>query len=230
MDLEIYTFMTGFVDQSKVFDNVALSLALNPIFKSLPPALLFWFLWYFPCDEILAVRKKLIASLFVAIAAIIVGRVSSLIFPFKLRPMFDSAVSNVGLNSIEGGLSKWSAFPSDHATLYFSLAMCFFLINRRAGAIAFIHALFIVSIPRILIGLHWPFDILGGLIVGVVISLLLLGVVTRALDRSRLFSTAMRYEYILYPSMFFMTFQIATMFESARLLVAKLISVFAYLS
>ena len=222
MDLEIYKFITGFAHQSEFFDKVVYVLSQNPMFKSLPPALLFWVLWFYPNSDMAATRRKILAALFIAIVAISASRLAAFSLPFTLRPMFDPSITAVPFDFIGEGLNDWSSFPSGHAVLFFSLAMSFFLINRFAGVIATLHAVVIITIPRIYLGFHWPSDILGGLILGSAISLLLMGPVSRLIDRTQFLPAAMRYEYVLYPGLFFLTFQISTTFNSARRFVSAL--------
>lgn len=77
----------------------------------------------------------------------------------KLRPFefygFEPLVSASG-----------NAFPSGHATALFSIAMVIFLFNRRWGGWFLVLAT-ISSMARVFVGVHWPFDILGGAILGV---------------------------------------------------------------
>ena len=60
---------------------------------------------------------------------------------------------------------RFKSFPSGHTTMAFAIAMVLFLRNKKIGANAFIAAFF-VGLGRILLGLHWPLDILGGIAIG----------------------------------------------------------------
>lgn len=57
------------------------------------------------------------------------------------------------------------SFPSGHAATFFALAVVAFYINRKAGIWFFILAA-INGLARIFVGVHWPLDIGGGIIVG----------------------------------------------------------------
>ncbi|MHB1661061.1 MAG: undecaprenyl-diphosphatase [bacterium] len=59
-----------------------------------------------------------------------------------------------------------SSFPSDHATLAFSIAFSFIIYNknRLLGIICLIFA-FIIGFARVYVGVHFPFDIVGSFIV-----------------------------------------------------------------
>jgi len=63
------------------------------------------------------------------------------------------------------------AFPSGHASLIFAIVPFAFLINKTFGY-WFTALSIIVSISRIIVGVHWPSDILGGAILGVIIALI----------------------------------------------------------
>jgi len=56
------------------------------------------------------------------------------------------------------------AFPSGHAAFYFALAIAtFYLINRSWGWWLMAAAL-LMGVARIFVGIHWPLDIIGGLV------------------------------------------------------------------
>ena len=59
-----------------------------------------------------------------------------------------------------------SSFPSDHATIMFSISLMLLIFRdlRRSGAIFFILA-FISGLARVYSGLHFPMDIAGSLLV-----------------------------------------------------------------
>ena len=63
------------------------------------------------------------------------------------------------------------SFPSGHAAFFFALAATIFLY-RRGGGILFFLAAFAIGTGRISAGLHWPSDILGGAVVGILTSIL----------------------------------------------------------
>ncbi|KKT15742.1 MAG: PAP2 (Type 2 phosphatidic acid phosphatase) family protein [Parcubacteria group bacterium GW2011_GWB1_43_6] len=73
------------------------------------------------------------------------------------------------------GHENTSSFPSGHAAFYFGLATVVYFYNKKAG-IAFFAASFLVSIARIFVGVHWPTDVLGGAIVGILSGWLVLKV------------------------------------------------------
>lgn len=58
-----------------------------------------------------------------------------------------------------------AAFPSGHAAFYFGLAAAIFFYNKRIGVV-FLGAAAVISLARVFVGVHWPFDILAGALIG----------------------------------------------------------------
>src|SRR5688572_20299727 len=63
------------------------------------------------------------------------------------------------------------SFPSVHAALMAGLAAAGFFLNKKLGAILAVLAI-LVGLSRIVIGVHYPVDILGGWLAGSLVALL----------------------------------------------------------
>jgi membrane-associated phospholipid phosphatase len=61
------------------------------------------------------------------------------------------------------------AFPSGHATFFAALAVSIFFMHKRAGYVFMVFAL-VIGIARIMAGVHFPIDILGGFVLGAIVS------------------------------------------------------------
>lgn len=98
------------------------------------------------------------------------GILTEIIRIFVLRPRPPEALGIMPLISMPSS----AAFPSGHASFFFALAfsILFFQTDGWTSArkgrtgLWFIAGAFLVSAARIFVGVHWPIDILGGIVVG----------------------------------------------------------------
>jgi undecaprenyl-diphosphatase len=60
-----------------------------------------------------------------------------------------------------------AAFPSGHMALLVPIGLALWQLSRKKGAL-FLGLTVVVGIARIVAGVHWPSDIIGGMIVGAV--------------------------------------------------------------
>ena len=64
-----------------------------------------------------------------------------------------------------------SSFPSGHMAFYFALATVLYRYDRKIGITAFVLS-GLMGFARIFVGVHWPLDIVAGIVVGVATALL----------------------------------------------------------
>jgi undecaprenyl-diphosphatase len=57
------------------------------------------------------------------------------------------------------------SFPSDHAVAAFAIAFAVAFVGRRMGA-AFLAGATLIALTRVIAGLHYPGDVLGGAVIG----------------------------------------------------------------
>lgn len=81
--------------------------------------------------------------------------------PFLRLPDIHSLFSETGF-----------AFPSGHATFFAALGASLFFYRKKAGVVFLFFAL-LIGVARIVAGVHFPIDILGGFALGVLIAYLL---------------------------------------------------------
>ena len=217
MDISLLELMNGQVGRSAIFDLFINNIYHSALVKGTVLMLMFWSLW--GRSDVLdsETRGRLLAVLVIAPITVTVARISAFILPYRARPIHSDAVDvnyvNEGLHNY---LDGWTSFPSDHAALFFCLSVSLFYVNRKIGVIALIYTTLIICLPRIYVGFHWPSDILAGAFLGVAIAIALTPPVTKWMTRvySGLMGTpAMGW---LYPFLFLVTFQTATLFIEAR--------------
>ena len=64
------------------------------------------------------------------------------------------------------------SFPSGHSTLFMAIAVAIFLCHKKVGC-WFVLFAFLIGVARIMAGVHFPVDILGGFLFGAIISYIL---------------------------------------------------------
>ena len=99
----------------------------------------------------------------------VISRGLQLVLPSHPRPLHDPNLGfRVPLAVNAEGLNHWSSFPSDHAAIFFGLAMTILLVNRRLGLIAMVVAV-VINFARIYLGFHYPSDVIGGGTLGILL-------------------------------------------------------------
>jgi undecaprenyl-diphosphatase len=214
-DHSILTVFTSFANHHRHLDELAVILTdSNLACAGLIVLMLVWF-WFRPSDEKkkLGVRKRVVSAYSVAFLAPVIARIlAAFVFPFRARPIADvTLIFPPKAYSTE--LMSWSSFPSDHAALFFSLAMAILYISRRLGWTLFAYVLVVGCLPRIYLGLHYPTDIIGGLIVGVAVGWLVNRKCVRELFATPIIRWEERRPASFYVFFFLWSFEVAEMFS-----------------
>jgi len=110
--------------------------------------------------------KGWIWSMIAIFSGLLFKKIMSLIY-FRIRPF--GALSNIN-KLIEKSISETS-FPSGHTIVSFILAFTLLWIDRKWG-IVFIILAFLVALSRIIVGVHYPTDILAGIATALLLSLI----------------------------------------------------------
>lgn len=226
MDVEVFHWFNGWNGQFAILDAI-LSVANNVVLKSLPFMIVFWGLWFWPKTqaERTGIRNALTATLFLTVPIIGITRVIANYAPYSPRPIH---MPGLEISLFDGQnvsiLDGWSSMPSDHASLFMGLAVALFSVHRAVGAFLIFWAIIVSSIPRIVVGLHWPSDILVGWLLGATIAFVFIGPTTKLVKRLNIVPFFESKEAVGYPLLFLATYEVARMFETTRWLVERLIA------
>lgn len=168
-DVQIELFLNQFTRRHGWFDYMIGMSDTSDLFKGIVIILLMWIV-LFDHNRPGQLRKGyelLIGSAILATFATLVARVLAHSLPFRARPIATPSLNFRPLDDSSLSLINWSAFPSDHATLFFALAAGILLVSQRVGWFAIAWVALVICVPRLCIGIHWPTDILGGAALGV---------------------------------------------------------------
>ncbi len=164
-------------------------------------------------------RRLLLSGFFVVIVTVGLTRALAASLPFRTRPLATPSLELVrAWEFSHGGLSEWSSFPSDHASLAGALSVLIFLVSRRLGVFAFTWSLLVILLPRVIHGIHWPSDVLAGLILGGTTMALLAPWLARRRILGRCLRLEDKHPMLWNALLFLYLYQIATLFDGARLL------------
>jgi PAP2 superfamily len=86
------------------------------------------------------------------------------------------------------------------------------------GVLALLHAFFVVSVPRVYLGIHYPTDVIAGLLMGSTMAYLFATPKLRAVIDRLPIQWMQRYPGSFYACFFLVSWQIATLFQAPRTL------------
>jgi undecaprenyl-diphosphatase len=226
-DSSIITFLNSFARHSWAFDSFVYMISGNNLFKGGLIVPLIWWAWFRPNADKADTRQQLICAIFACLVAVLIARGLAIMLPFRNRPMTVAALHfQRPYGADEGNLINWSSFPSDHAAVFFSLAMSIFFVWRAAGIAALSYVFLFISMPRLYLGFHYPTDILAGAFIGITLALIARAKVFRDWAGRFMMPWLERSPGSFYACLFILTFQIATLFQSMRGIARFLLSLF----
>ena len=121
------------------------------------------YLWFRKSNE----DKKFSLFLFSStLLAIIIAAVISVLY-YHPRPFV------IGLGTQLISHAPDSSFPSDHTSAMFGFAIPFLFFKRYKSGTVLVILASLVGFARVFVGVHFPFDIIGGFFVGVAATYIL---------------------------------------------------------
>ncbi len=224
-DKEIIGFLNSLVNHFWMIDRFIVWIEGNDLLKGGVLCALIWWRW-FAVGQASDKRSHLLLALLSCLPAVALGRGLALALPYRPRPIHNADLGFIlpkGMTST--ALDGWSAFPSDHAVLFFTLATGLLYVSRRFGLIAICYTLLIIFFPRVYIGLHNPTDILAGMLIGLIITWACHRAWLVAWVQKHVIPWSEKQPGLFYAGFFLFTFQISALFIGLRQ-IAFLASVF----
>jgi membrane-associated phospholipid phosphatase len=169
----------------------------------------------------LANRQTLLATVYAMLIGIVLARVLAHLLPFRVRPIAVAELHFVAPDyEIVASLIPWSAFPSDHAVVWFALATGILLLHRSLGVLAVLYVT-ALGIGRVYIGIHSPTDIVAGAAIGCLLTWALARPFTRALLHAPIEKLERHHPALFYGVAFLALCEMSNMFNEVREVAAQ---------
>ena len=160
MDLKLFYFFNSLAGQSTFWDYVFIFLARY-----------FWYLLMAVFLAHLFFNKQVVRrqKIFWFISAFFSATVARGVVAEIIRFFYHNPRPFVNNHVVRLIPENSYSFPSGHTIFFFALVAMIFFYNKKlaywlgGGGI-------IMGLARIIVGVHWPSDILGGIVLGILIS------------------------------------------------------------
>jgi len=159
LDLQLFRLINNLAGRNAFLDSLA-RLLVNEYFLTTTMALILVIFWFEGQDRDQRERNQraILRALVALLLANIILKLCNLIY-FRPRPFVDHEVNLLFYHPTD------SSFPSNPATVGFSVATAIWLYNRRLGASLLVLAT-LFGLSRIYCGVHYPLDVIAGALLG----------------------------------------------------------------
>jgi len=170
LDSAISILVNNLANRWWVLDRLVEFLDFNDFVRGGIVLAILYFAWFQRKElenrtEIAKRHQILLYALLISMPGLVLTRIIADILPYRVRPLFALQLRQpIGFDSHY--LLPWSSFPSDNAVLFFALATGVFLVGRKAGILLYLHAVVVVALPRLYLGIHYSSDLLAGALLG----------------------------------------------------------------
>jgi undecaprenyl-diphosphatase len=216
-DRSIVLFVNQFAGRSPVVDRLIYDVADSSLLQGGLFMAYLWWLWFRIDRDTAARRHDVLVAFFGALFAVLLSRIMQVALPFHPRPLHTPGlgfVAPIGVNPAT--LSRWNSFPSDHAMLFFALSVAIWHQSRLLGALAMAWSLVVICMPRVYLGYHYPSDVLGGAMFGIVTMIAVRRMFRRHGWLDRLVEWEIAHKTMFYCLAFLATYELAVLFYDIR--------------
>lgn len=162
VDLSLFKLINNLAGQSLLLDQTGIFFAVYLIFF-LPLIIILAYFLYRAKDKKRKILLIIINSFLAFLIMEILKHLIWMSFP-RPRPFLVLEVNQLIY------VSRFSSFPSGHASLAFVLAFGAYLFNQKIGWLLIVLAS-LISLARVFVGVHYPLDIFGGAFLALLSSL-----------------------------------------------------------
>ena len=159
VDLQLFRLINNLAGHNAFLDGL-MRLLVNEYFLTMIMSLILVIFWFEGQDREQRERNQraILRALVALFVANVILKLCNLIY-FRPRPFDSHEVNLLFYHPTD------SSFPSNPATVGFSVATAVWLYNRRLGALLLVLAT-LFGLSRIYCGVHYPLDVIAGVLLG----------------------------------------------------------------